>query len=184
VPAVLSTPLWHACLRCAGYGGTLLVVGGAVALMIFRLREPGLRSYTTPGDILNLAAFAVTLSVLGLGCLFRRPADPDLPVIARGLLAFDLSVRIPGLVAAGLIMSSLLAAYVPLTHMSHFIAKFFTYHAVRWDDAPLVRGGKLEVRIAEYLTYRPAWAASHVGADGSKTWADIARSRPAGEVRK
>ena len=28
-------------------------------------------------------------------------------------------------------------AYIPLTHMSHFVGKYFTYHAVRWDDAPL-----------------------------------------------
>jgi hypothetical protein len=66
-----------------------------------------------------------------------------------------------------------------MTHMSHFIAKYFTYHAVRWDDRPSQRGGVLEKRVAEYLTYRPRWAAPHVGADGARTWADIASANPA-----
>jgi hypothetical protein len=62
--------------------------------------------------------------------------------------------------------------------MSHFIAKYFTYHAVRWDDAPNHRGGRVEVKIAEYLTYRPRWSASHMRADGTKTWAEIATINP------
>ena len=53
-----------------------------------------------------------------------------------------------------------------MTHMSHFIAKYFTYHAVRWDDRPSRQGSAFEKRIAEYLTYRPRWAAPHIGADG------------------
>jgi len=56
-----------------------------------------------------------------------------------------------------------------MTHMSHFIAKYFTYHSVRWDDKP-------NVNLAAYLAYRPAWSATHVGA--GKTWAEIATANP------
>ncbi len=71
-----------------------------------------------------------------------------------------------------------------MTHMSHFIAKYFTYHSVRWDDAPNRRRGRLEAQVAEYLTYRPTWAAAHMGADGKKTWAQVASTNPAQEVKK
>jgi len=75
-------------------------------------------------------------------------------------------------------MAALLAAYVPATHMSHFIAKYFTYHSVRWDDRPAGGNRRLQERFAEYLAYRPTWAARHVGADGQRTWADIAAGSP------
>jgi nitrate reductase gamma subunit len=84
----------------------------------------------------------------------------------------------------GLVLSALLTAYIPLTHMSHFIAKYFTYHTVRWDDRPNLKGSDLAKKVAEYLTYRPRWAARHIGADGVKTWADIAASNPAQGVKK
>ena len=79
---------------------------------------------------------------------------------------------------------SALCAYIPLTHMSHFIAKYFTYHSVRWDDAPAVTNDKVRREIARYLTYRPTWAARHLGADGVRTWADIATTSPPQEARK
>ncbi len=69
--------------------------------------------------------------------------------------------------------------------MSHFIAKYFTYHSVRWDDTPSrPRRRAGQKRIAEYLTYRPTWSAPHMGADGAKTWADIATANPAQGAKK
>jgi hypothetical protein len=102
----------------------------------------------------------------------------------RGLLSFDTSFETTGLLTTGLILTGLLVAYIPLTHMSHFIAKYFTYHNIRWDDAANKRGGKIEVKLTECLTYRPTWSAVHVGADGKKTWAEIAASSPVREQKK
>jgi hypothetical protein len=68
--------------------------------------------------------------------------------------------------------------------MSHFIGKYFTYHSVKWDDAVNHRGGKFESKIAEYLTYKPTWAAPHVHADGNRTWAEVVTINPAQQVRK
>ena len=99
-------------------------------------------------------------------------------------MRFDTTVQLPGLAAAGLVVSSLLLAYIPFTHMSHFVAKYFTYHAVRWDDAVNRRGGKLERALAEYLTYRPTWSAPHVTADGTRTWADVATTNPTQGAKK
>lgn len=167
-----------------GAAGLGLAMLGAAGLLVRRVTDPSLKVYTTRGDIFNLIFFLTAFGVLSAGCLLRTSPAPDMLAIILGLLAWDTALEIPGLLAAGLILASVLVAYIPLTHMSHFIAKYFTYHAVRWDDAPNRRGGKLEMRLAEYLTYRPTWAAAHVGADGRKTWAQIATDNPAPEGKK
>jgi len=63
--------------------------------------------------------------------------------------------------------------------MMHFVAKYFTYHQVRWDDAPLVRGGPLEQELEQLLQQQVTWSAAHIGADGGKNWVEVAT----GEVR-
>jgi nitrate reductase gamma subunit len=159
--------------------GAALTIVGALALLVQRLADRELRMYTAPGDIFNLLFFVVTLGCLLAAYLLRPGGAPCALGLAQGVLTFDTKQRIPALLAVGLLLGALLVAYIPMTHMSHFIAKYFTYHAVRWDDRPNVKRSLIEKRMAEYLTYRPRWAASHVGADGSRTWAEIALANPA-----
>jgi hypothetical protein len=58
--------------------------------------------------------------------------------------------------------------------MMHFVAKYFTYHEVRWDDEPVTAGSKLDRELKKLLNQPVTWAAPHVRADGKKTWVDIA----------
>jgi nitrate reductase gamma subunit len=170
---------FHYAYTAAGLLGGALTLIGALALLIERLTEDELKPYTTPGDLFNLSFFIVTVGVLSAGYFLRPAQSPGALVLAQGLLTFDTAVRAPLLLEIGLSLGALLTAYIPLTHMSHFIAKYFTYHAIRWDDAPNRRGARLEQQLAEYLTYRPTWSAPHLGADGSKSWAEIATLNPA-----
>jgi nitrate reductase gamma subunit len=173
----------HVVYSAAGAAGALLAFLGAAGLLIRRLADPEVRTYTTAGDVFNLLAFLVTLALLAAG--YPRQWDqPTLREITLALLTFDRTIRIPGLFAVGLVMAGLLAAYIPLTQMSHFIAKYFTYHSVRWNDHPAGNGSALEKKLADCLGYRPSWAAPHVGADGAKTWVDIALSNPAQQGKK
>jgi nitrate reductase gamma subunit len=174
----------HYLYTTTGLLGSALVLLGALGLLMRRLTDEELKTYSTPGDIFNLLFFVVALGFLIACYLFGRSEFPGALAFTQGLLTFDTSLRIPGLLAVGLVLGATLAAYIPLTHMSHFIAKYFTYHSVRWDDQATVKGGKLESKIAEYLTYRPTWAAPHVGADGTKTWAEVATTNPAQGGRK
>jgi nitrate reductase gamma subunit len=73
-----------------------------------------------------------------------------------------------------IVLASLLIAYIPLTHMSHFFTKWFLYHDVRWNDEPNVAGGRIERRVAEALQYPVSWSAPHIRGDGKKTWAEAA----------
>jgi nitrate reductase gamma subunit len=170
--------LLHSLYTLAAGAGTVLAIMGALALLHCRLTHDDLKPYTTPGDLFNLLFFVFALGLLALGFLLRGSGSPGALALARGLLTLDTGLEIPGLLAAGLVLSSLLIAYIPLTHMSHFVAKYFTYHAVRWDDRPSATDARVRRKIAEQLTYRPTWAAPHVGADGTRTWSDVATSDP------
>jgi nitrate reductase gamma subunit len=170
--------------RVLGGAGMILSLWGAFGLLILRTSDPRMKMYSTPGDIFNLLFFIVAFGTLVAGFLAgSEPASGILP-FTRGLLSFDTGIEVTGLLATGLILTALLVAYIPMTHMAHFIAKYFTYHNIRWDDASNMRGGKIEARLAECLTYRPTWSAKHVGADGIKTWVDIATSSPEQESKK
>jgi nitrate reductase gamma subunit len=163
--------------RITGALGAALALIGAAGLLVRRTSDKDLKNYTAPADIFNLLFFLVTLGVLVAGYLLKPP-DASIQQIAQGILTFNTAVSVPPLFGAGLILGAVLMAYIPLTHMSHFIAKYFLYHNIRWDDAPNMRGGSMEAKLAQYLAYRPTWSAAHMGADGTKTWVDIATTNP------
>ena len=117
--------------------------------------------YTAQGDIFNLLFFIVSFGVFSVGYLARPDTAADMTALSMALLTFDTSIEISGLFTVGLLLIGILVAYIPMTHMSHFIAKYFTYHSVRWDDAVNRRGESIEAKLAECLTYKPTWAAAH-----------------------
>jgi len=174
----------HWLYTVTGVSGAILAIVGAAALLHCRLTSEDLKTSTTPGDLFNLCWFLAAFGCLLGGYLLRGADSPSTVALVQALLTFDAGVKIPGLLAVGLILSALLLAYIPFTHMSHFIGKFFTYHSVRWNDQPLRPGSRIEKRLAEYLTYRPTWAASHIGADGMRTWAEVATTNPAEAKKK
>jgi nitrate reductase gamma subunit len=174
----------HFAYTAFGMAGAALAVIGALGLLHSRLTDPKLKTYTVAGDIFNLLFFLVAFGVLIAGTLSRGPEEAGFLELTRGLLTFDTQPQISALFGAGLVLCALLAAYIPLTHMSHFIGKYFTYHSVRWNDQVNLRGGEIEAKLAEYLTYKPTWSAPHVMADGSKTWAEVATTNPAQGTKK
>ncbi len=168
----------------AGALGGLLIAAGACWLLMHRAIDPALKNSTHAGDIFNLLFFIAACVLLFGGYLLRAPGTASLGEFARGAIHFDRAVRIGTAFGAGSILASMLAAYIPFTHMAHFIAKYFTWHAVRWDDRRNERGSAMEVRVAASLEYRPTWSAPHVGADGRRSWAEIATTNPTEETRK
>jgi nitrate reductase gamma subunit len=185
---VLMTGSFGTCFQLlypvVGISGLLLSMLGALGLLLRRLMDPQLRIYTTHGDIFNLLFFIVAFGVFSAGCLLRTDSMPTMLAFSSSLLAFDTSLEIPSLLAVGLVLIGVLVAYIPMTHMSHFIAKFFTYHSVRWDDAVNRRGGSIEAQLAQCLNYKPTWAAAHIRADGEKTWAEVVSINPAQSDKK
>ena len=180
-----SFGIWLALLyRITAYAGATLSMLGAFLLLLRRATDTELKNYTKPADFFNLLFFIIAFAFVAAGYAARSPGSATVGEVARGLLRFDPTVRVSGLLGVGLVLASALLAYIPFTHMSHCIAKYFTYHSVRWDDRANVRGGSIESAVAKYLAYRPTWSAKHVGADGKKNWGEVATTNPAQEAQK
>ena len=159
----------------AGVFGLILANIGAAALLHRRLTDEELEGYTSPSHIFNLAFFLIGLLV----AFFAYILVDHTFSLARGyihsLLTFNLAAPVGSrAVAMEFALFSLLMAYVPLTHMSHFFTKYFFYHKIRWNDEPNLVGSKMEKQITEALGYPVSWAAPHIKGDGKKTWADVA----------
>jgi len=162
-----------------GFIGLISGTVGTAGLLWRRMTDPELKNYSSFADYLNLFLFLIFFSVSLLAWLFHDPAFNGARAYVYSLLLFG---RIPeGMTSEGsflgrlaVVLSSLLVAYIPFTHMSHMFMKYFMYHSVRWEDTPNLKGGKIEAAIWRNLGFRPTWAAAHIGADGKKTWKEIA----------
>jgi nitrate reductase gamma subunit len=158
----------------AGAFGLILASFGAAALLHRRLTHEDLEGYTAFSHIFNLSFFLVAL----LLAFFTYILVDQTFALARGyvqsLLTFKLAAPVgSNAVALEFALFSLLMAYVPLTHMSHFVAKYFFYHKIRWEDEPNLDNPKMEKKIGEALNFPVSWAAPHIKGDGKKTWADV-----------
>jgi nitrate reductase gamma subunit len=170
--------LQYGIMTC-GYVGLGLALFGAYGLLQRRLHDPEMQDFTTPADIFNLGFF---LAVFGWVLLTILLVDRDFSsftAFVHNLLTFHIApLPFPGFVAiplsVSIILLSALLTYIPLTHMSHFIGKYFAYHAIRWDDEPNLAGGPKEKEIHGVLARKVTWAAPHIQGDGKKSWADVA----------
>jgi nitrate reductase gamma subunit len=176
---VVGRMLYHL-TSIVGYAGLGLGFTGSVALLIRRLFNVDYREYTKQADYFNLAFFVVALAV---ALAAHGLSDPDFAALRAyfaGLLTFDFAwanhegTSLTILSGLEIALASLLLAYIPLTHMSHFFTKWFMYHDIRWSDEPNVRGGPIERQIGEALKYPVSWSAAHIQGDGKKNWAQVA----------
>jgi len=172
--------LWglvHLATVAVGYAGLGLGLVGALALLARRALEPDYREYTKRSDYLNLLFFIVTMATALVAHLTVDPAFVALRGYFARLVTFDLGASdASGLLLVEIALASVLVAYVPLTHMSHFFTKYFMYHDIRWSDEPNLRGGRIESKLTEPLSYPVSWSAPHIAGDGKKTWVDVATS--------
>lgn len=156
-------------------GLTLATLGG-LGLLLRRLANDGLRRASTPADFLHLELLLAVFFASWGSLLW---ADPHLTVAARfaqGLVTFAPVTGVPAWFVAQVLLLGLFLAYLPWSHMTHFFAKYFTWHSVRWDDAPNL-GGKYDQRVQKLLMLPISWSAPHIKGDGRKTWADVVVER-------
>ncbi|NQT16958.1 MAG: respiratory nitrate reductase subunit gamma [Planctomycetes bacterium] len=175
----IAAALYHV-TYLVGYAGLALGLIGAIALLARRTLDDDYREYTKKADYFNLGFFVVTFVVALAAQALTDPHFATLRDYFARFLTFNLAsasgelASPSGLVALEIVLASLLLAYIPLTHMSHFFAKWFTYHHVRWSDEPNLRGGKIEQQVNEALKYPVSWSAPHIRGDGKKNWVDVA----------
>lgn len=170
--------LLNAVTGAVGALGFVLSIVGAIGLIIMRATDEDMKPYTNFSHFFNLIVILGVLVVAFLAFAINEHLEPWREYIAS-LITFNLAAPAVGtdmgaLTAASIVGVSLLLAYIPLTHMSHFFVKWFTWHKIRWDDTPNVRGGRIEKMIQDALQYPVSWSADHIKGDGKKTWAQAA----------
>ena len=165
----------HYATVVVGFLGIGLGVLGALSLLERRLMNEDLKDFTRPQDVFNLV-FLLAVFVLLLAVGVTDPTFAGLRNYVQSVITFDLAYTPASpVVMAAVALASLVVAYIPLTHMAHFVVKYFTYHNIRWEDAPNLKGGPFEAKIGEVLQYPVTWSAPHINPTGaSKTWADVA----------
>ncbi len=160
-----------------GAAGLVLGLIGAIGLYQRRMSSD-MRDYTAPADFFNLIFFVVAF---GMALLTFLLVDRDFSLVSgfvANLVTFNMAPLGSGtgilLLSLSVVLLSLLVAYIPTTHMSHFVGKYFAYHAIRWRDEPNLPGGDQEAAIHELLQKPVSWSAPHIKGDGKKTWLDVA----------
>ena len=168
-----------------GVVGLALGVIGAVGLIHRRRVVPELKYFSVPADFFNLGFFVVAFGWAFLSYLFIPGYFTKLSAFISNMVTFEPLTATAGLgsepilLAVSVVLMSLLVAYIPLTHMSHFVGKYFAYHAIRWADEPNPPGGDQEAEIMKMLQQKVTWAAPHIQGGGTKTWVDLATQLPA-----
>ena len=157
----------------AGVGFALGGIG-AFGLLISRVVDRRLRDFTTPAALLNLVLLLAIFVTGGYAVLASQDFAGRVWGFGTALATGDLSIELPGVLKAHVLLALLFLAYLPFSRMMHFVAKYFTYHQVRWDDEPLTAGGRLEKEANRLLKQPVTWGAPHVSADGDKNWVDVA----------
>jgi nitrate reductase gamma subunit len=163
---------------CGG-SGLVLAFLGALGLLQRRLGTPELRLFATSADYFNLLLFVVVLGCALVSFLLVDRTFAGASAFVRNLMTGRLEA-LPGsglqplLPALSALLLAVLTAYIPLTHMSHFVGKYFAYHAIRWSDEPNLAGGGEEATIRGLLARPVSWSAPHIQGDGRKSWADVA----------
>jgi nitrate reductase gamma subunit len=185
LPGVMAGPVGtvvRVLIPALGYAGLVLGLIGALGL-IQRRRQRPLRDYSAMMDTVNLVFFVAAFAVALVTALAVDRSFATVSQLVANLVTFRVAplagtgaaVILPSVSA---ILLAMLVAYIPLTHMSHFVGKYFAYHAIRWADDPNLPGGKQEKVINELLNQPVSWSAPHIGGDGKKSWLDVATEDP------
>jgi len=146
---------------------------GALGLLGKRLFDRRLQDFSPPVTKFNLALL-LAVFVTGLWTVLTVDYFGGVSSFVGAVLTADTSIGVPTITGVHLVLGLVFLAYLPFTQMMHFVAKYFTYHEVRWNDEPLVVGGRLEKKLKKLLDQSVTWGGPHVHADGKKTWVDIA----------
>ncbi len=176
----MSPALWGQFLYYATtvVGGIALIFGtlGSAALLIRRIFNADLRPYTRRIEYFNIILIlALFLTGLVSWALYDHVFAVDRQYFVS-LLTFSGVPGISPLTISHILLVLITTAYLPFTNMMHFFAKWFTYHKIRWDDAPNLRGSSLESKLGPLHDLPLSWTAPHVQALGR--WSDIVREQP------
>ena len=163
-----------AVVALAGY---ILGTLGAIGLILKRTLDTNLKNFGSFSVYFRLVFLAAIFISGVIAWFYTGDFALTMSVFSRDLFTLNSAITTNISLAVHLIISLLFVLYLPFTDMTHFITKYFTYHAVRWNDAPLDR--KIAAGIDRLKTQTSTWSAAHT--NPGKTWTQIATEKPKDE---
>jgi nitrate reductase gamma subunit len=151
----------------------LLGTAGTVGLLLKRVFDPNLRWSNDTGTFLNLLFLAAVFVSGGYAWFVSHNAAGGAATLIGRDIALLGGFRISFPLGLHVTLFLLFCIYLPLTNMVHFAAKYFSFHAVLWNDKPL--NERMEREMADLLSHPVGWNASHTRADGRESWAEVAK---------
>jgi nitrate reductase gamma subunit len=162
----------------AGFGLGCL---GSIGVLIRRLVDADLRLFASAKNYFSYVFyFAVFLS----GLVAWAGFDTGFAVYRdfyHAVFTFS-DVEVDAALVSHAVLFAAFLFYMPSTQAMHYATKFFAFFAVRWNDAPNLRGSKVEKKIDKLLQQPVAWSAPHI--QTGKTWAEVATSPVKSEVNE
>jgi len=160
----------------SGYAGLVLSGAGALGLLSWRLFDARQRLFNAPAEYFNLVFFVAVSTVTIAAQAVLDPGFVQLRGFVQSLVTLTPFVSPGGVFTLELVLIALLIMYIPVTRMSHFVAKYFLYHAVRWNDTPNERGSKIEQRLVEQLNMKVGWKGPHI--QTGESWGEVVTKEP------
>lgn len=145
-----------------GILGLALGTLGSGLLFLRRLFDNTLKKYTTPQEYFNLllifAALVTGIMTWGTDLTFNGARE-----VTANLITFT-GFNATSLQTLNVILFGIMLIYIPLSKMSHYVGKYFTFHTVLWDNSPNLRGNAIEQKVKKAAAYRPSnsWSAPHI----------------------
>lgn len=172
----IADKLFYYITNICGYAGLALTFIGCVGLIIKRFSDEKYKFYNTASDLINLFFILILVASVFVTLVLSNSSFILSKEYVKGLLTFNSGFNPGTIFVIHIILISVFLLYFPFTKMMHLFAKYFTYHSVRWEDEPNIRGGALERKIKEALNFGVSWSASHTKT--GETWAEVATTLP------
>jgi nitrate reductase gamma subunit len=163
----------------AAWGALALTLAtvGCLGLLARRLGSRQLRNASTPADFLHLWLLLAVFAASWGSWVFVDRRYEHAAAFVGGLVTLAPLPAAGGWFVAQVTLLGVFLAYLPWSHMTHMFAKYFTWHSVRWDDAPNVGGEVYQAKIQKQLMLPISWAGPHIKGGGGKRWIDVVQER-------
>jgi nitrate reductase gamma subunit len=143
---------------------------GVVGLILKRISNKDLRPFSSFTTYFNLFFLGAIFFTGYLSWLKSENLAADMSLIIKQTLTLDNAINISYPLSLHIGLSLVFLIYLPLTNMIHFVAKYFTYHEIRWDDEP--QDEKMTAKIRGLMEQPVGWASSHIRTEEKKNWLD------------